>query len=94
VKDAEPVTISARDEPVDSVLLRILRPRGMEFIYTAESMAAIVRADSDAGMAKAAGRALRTFARLARKLEGAVQEGDEVRVPGWTEGMIGRWRRG
>ncbi|HUW30284.1 MAG TPA: hypothetical protein VM223_01590, partial [Planctomycetota bacterium] len=61
-------------------------PRGLEFIYTAETMAAIVRADSDMGMAKAAGRALRTLARLARKLEGAVQEGDEVRVPGWEEG--------
>jgi len=83
VKDAEPVTLSAKDEPVDSVLRRILRPRGMEFIYTADTMAAIVPQASDAGMAKAAGRALRTFARLARKLEGAVQKGDEVRVPGW-----------
>ena len=86
VKDAEPVTISAKDEPADSILHRILRPRGMEFICTAESMAAIVRADSDMAMAKAAGRALRTFARLAKKLEGAVQEGDEVRVPGWEDG--------
>ncbi|HUU68869.1 MAG TPA: STN domain-containing protein, partial [Planctomycetota bacterium] len=85
VKDAEPVTLSAKDEPVDAVLLRILRPRGLECIYTGKTMAAIVRADSNMGMAKAAGRAMRTFARLARKLEGAVQEGDEVKVPGWVE---------
>ena len=85
VRDAEPVTLSAKDEPVDAVLLRILRPRGLECIYTGETMAAIVRADSDIGMAKAAGRAMRTLARLERKLEGAVQEGDEVRVPGWSD---------
>ena len=85
VRDAQPVTLSARDEPVDSVLLRVLRPRGLECIYTGETMAAIVRAATDEGMAKAAGRALRTFARLEKKLEGAVQEADEVRVPGWEE---------
>jgi len=85
VRDAEPVTLSAKDEPVDAVLLRMLRPRGFECIYTGETMAAVVRADTDAGMAKAAGRALRTFARLERKLEKAVQVGDEVKVPEWTD---------
>ncbi|HUU68870.1 MAG TPA: hypothetical protein VM186_05065 [Planctomycetota bacterium] len=85
VRDAEPVTLSAKDEPVDAVLLRILRPRGLECIYTGETMAAIVRADSNMGMAKAAGRAMRTFARLEKKLENAVQVGDEVKVPGWVE---------
>ncbi|HUW34572.1 MAG TPA: STN domain-containing protein [Planctomycetota bacterium] len=86
VRDAKPVTLSAKDESVDAVLLRILRPRGLEVIYTGETMAAIVRADSDIGIAKAAGRALRTLARLEKKLEEAVQVGDEVRVPGWTDG--------
>jgi len=85
VRDAEPVTLSAKDEPVDSVLRRILRPRGMEFIYTADTMAAIVPQASEAGMAKAAGRALRTFARLARKMETARQEGDEIVMPEWEE---------
>ena len=28
VKDAEPVTLSVKDEPVDDVLRKILRPRG------------------------------------------------------------------
>ena len=85
MKSAEPVTLSAKDEPVDDVLRAILRPRGMECVYTGETMAAVVPADSDVGMAKAAGRALRTFARLAKKLEGAVQAGDEVKVPEWTD---------
>jgi len=86
VRDAEPVTLSAKDEPVDSVLLRILRPRGLECIYTGETMAAIVRADSDVGMAKMAGRAVRIIAGLEGKLEKAVQVGDEVRVPEWEDG--------
>ncbi|HUW34573.1 MAG TPA: hypothetical protein VM223_23440 [Planctomycetota bacterium] len=84
VRDAEPVTLSAKDEPVDSVLLRLLRPRGLELIYTGETMAAILPAATEEGMAKAAGRALRTFARLERKLEKAVQVADEVKVPEWT----------
>ena len=85
VNEAEPVTLKAENEPVDDVLLRMLRPRGLECVYTGESMAAVVRAESDMGMAKMAGRALRTFVRLEKKLEGAVQAGDEVRVPGWTK---------
>ncbi|NQT21781.1 MAG: hypothetical protein HQ592_18905, partial [Planctomycetes bacterium] len=39
----------------------------------------------DMGMAKMAGRAIRTFVRLAKKLEAAEQHGDEVKVPGWTD---------
>jgi len=85
VKDAEPVTLSAKDESADSVLHRILRPRGLEFIYTAETMAAIVRADSDMAMAKAAGRAIRTLARLARKIDSAKQAGDEIVMPEWED---------
>ncbi|HUW30778.1 MAG TPA: hypothetical protein VM223_04135 [Planctomycetota bacterium] len=86
VRDAEPVTVSAKDEPVDAVLLRILRPCGLECIYTGETMAAIVRADSDVGMAKAAGRAIRTLARLASKIQSARQVGDEIVMPEWEEG--------
>ncbi|HUW34571.1 MAG TPA: hypothetical protein VM223_23430 [Planctomycetota bacterium] len=85
VRDAAPVTLSAKDEPVDSVLLRILRPRGLECIYTGETMAAIVRADSDVGMAKMAGRAIRTLAALARKLDSAKQVGDEIVMPEWMD---------
>ena len=85
VADAKRVTLKADNEPVDEVLRRILRPRGLEIIYTGKNVAAIVRADSDVGMAKAAGRALRTFVRLVKKLEGAEQHGDEVKVPGWTD---------
>jgi len=57
----------------------------MEFICTAESMAAIVRADSDMAMAKAAGRALRTLATLAWKIDSAKQAGDEIVMPEWEE---------
>ncbi len=85
VADAKPVTLKAENEPVDEVLHRILRPRGLEFIYTGEDVAAIVPAGSDMGMAKMAGRAIRTFVRLAKKLEAAEQHGDEVKVPGWTD---------
>ena len=85
VRDAEPVTLSAKDEPVGDVLLRMLRPRGLECIYTGETMAAIVPAATDEGMAKASGRALRTFARLDPKVENARQVGDEVQVPDWTD---------
>ena len=85
VEDAEPVTLSAKDEPVDIILLNILRPRGLESIYTGETMAAIVSADSDMGKAKMGGRVLRTFLRLEAKLERAEQHGDEVRVPEWTD---------
>ncbi|HUW35561.1 MAG TPA: hypothetical protein VM223_28455, partial [Planctomycetota bacterium] len=85
VRDAEPVTLSAKDEPIDAVLLRILRPRGLECIYTGETMAAIVRAGSDMGMAKTAGRAIRVLARLARKIESAKQVGDEIVMPEWKD---------
>ena len=84
VKDAEPVTLTAENESVADVLRAILRPCGLECIYTGETMAAIVSADSDMGMAKAAGRAIRVLARPARKLDSAQQKGDEVVMPDWT----------
>ena len=40
---------------------------------------------SDVDIARDIGRAIRTFVRLEAKLEGAVQDGDEVHVPGWTD---------
>jgi len=85
IANTKPVTLKTDNEPVDEVLHRILRPNGLEFIYTGENVAAIVRADSDMGMAKMVGRALRTFFQLEEKLEAAEQHGDEVRVPGWTD---------
>ena len=86
VNDAEPVTLKAENEPVDDVLRAILRPRGLECIYTGETMAAIVRADSDIGTAKAAGRTIRTLALLAAKIESARQQGNEIVMPEWTDG--------
>ena len=85
LKDATPVTLSAKNEPVDDVLLKILRPRGMECVYTGEKMAAIVRADSSFGAAKMAGRAIRSLARLTRKIESARQVSDEIVMPEWTD---------
>ncbi|NQT21782.1 MAG: STN domain-containing protein, partial [Planctomycetes bacterium] len=85
IEKAEPVTLKVENMPAGEVLRRILRPRGLEYIQTSRTMLAIVPADSDMGMAKMAGRAIRTFARLAKKLEAAEQHGDEVKVPGWTD---------
>jgi len=85
VENAKPVTLKVENVPAGEVLRLILRPRGLEFIQTSDTMAAIVPAASDMGMAKMFGRALRTFARLEKKLEAAEQHGDEVRVPGWTD---------
>jgi len=86
VASAEPVTLKTDNETVDEVLHRILRPNGLEFVYTGEKVAAIVRADTDMGMAKAAGRATRMLAGLARKLDSAQQQGDEIVMPDWEDG--------
>jgi len=85
IANSEPVTLHVEDAELDAVLHAALAPRGLECIYTGETMAAIVRADSDMGMAKAAGRALRTLARLAPKIESARQQGDEILMPEWTD---------
>jgi|GEM_PF-3043890 len=84
VEAAKPVTLKTENEPASDVLHRMLRPRGLEVVHSSDTEAEVVAAASDIGVAKAAGRALRTLARLARKLEAAEQHGDEVRVPGWT----------
>jgi len=81
--NADLITLKADNQPVDEVLHRILRPNGLEFIYTGEKVAAIVRSDSNMGMAKAAGRALRTLWRLERKLE--VVGPDGLPAPGWSD---------
>jgi len=84
VANARPVTLHVEDADLDWVLHAALAPSGLEIIDTGETMAAILPAATDEGMAKAAGRALRAFARLERKLEKAVQVADEVKVPDWT----------
>jgi len=85
VANARPVTLHVEDAELDAVLHAALAPSGLEFICTGETMAAIVRADSDMAMAKAAGRAIRTLARLARKIESARQVGDEIVMPEWKD---------
>jgi|GEM_PF-5472816 len=81
---AAPVTLKRGNAPAEKVLRELLRPQGLEAVLTDKNLAAIVPAWSDLGMAKAFGRALSTGLRLGNKLDGAVVEGDEVRVPGWT----------
>lgn len=85
VRDAAPVTAKVDGAAADEFLYEVLRPRGWEFIRTGERQVRLIPAASYLGATKQAGRALRTFARLERKLEGAEQHGDEVRVPGWTD---------
>jgi hypothetical protein len=84
VADAAPVTLKRENAAADKVLAELLRPQGLEAIMTDKNLAAIVPAWSDQGMAKAFGRALATGLRLVNKLDAAVTEGDEVKVPGWT----------
>ena len=85
IAGAEPVALSAKDEPVDDALLKILRPRGLEFIRIDAASGVVIRADTDLAMAKRLGGALRTLASLASKLDAARQEGGGVVVPGWTD---------
>jgi hypothetical protein len=82
---AAPVTLKRENAPAEKVLREILRPQGLEAVLTDKNLAAIVPAWSDRGMAKAFGRALGIGLRLGNKLDGATVEGDEVRVPGWTD---------
>jgi len=84
VDGAAPVTLDIKDQPAGEVLYRLLRERGLVPIQTAETMAAVVDDASEIGVVKIAGRAMRTFVRLAHKFDKAEQHGDEVRVPGWT----------
>ena len=86
VKDAAPVTLAVKDQPVDAVLQKMLRPRGLEAVYTGEAMVAIVRADTPAGIAKMRGRAYRAVARLALKIDGARLAGDDIVLPDWSAG--------
>ena len=79
------VTLRAHGEPAERVLRRMLRPRGLEFVRTADALGAIVRADRPIAMAKAMGSTVRVFAAAARKLEAAELRGDEIRAPGWLE---------
>jgi|GEM_PF-6850059 len=85
LEGAPPVTLSAENEPVGEILYRMLLPNGLVAVFTSADVGAIVQQASPMGMTKLAGRALRTFVRLELKLEAAHRDGDEVRVPGWTD---------
>ena len=85
ISHAAPVTLQKENAPAEKVLLEILRPEGLEAVQTDQKLAAVVPGYSDLGMAKAFGRSLLTGIRLGNKLDGAVTDGDEVRVPGWTD---------
>jgi hypothetical protein len=84
VAGAEPVTLELRDASPERVLRAVLRPRGLVAVHTGAKVAAILPAATDIGVAKTLGSAVRTSVRLAKKLGGAVQKGDEVQVPGWS----------
>ncbi|HRU06896.1 MAG TPA: hypothetical protein P5137_14105, partial [Candidatus Brocadiia bacterium] len=80
-----PVTLAAKDLDADAALYAILRPQGLECVWLADNRVRLYPAESAVGMAKTAGRSLRTFVNLVAKLEKAVSEGDEVRVPDWLD---------
>jgi hypothetical protein len=84
VAGAEPVTLDIQNGTPERVLRAVLRPRGLVAVHTGAKVAAILPAATDIGVAKTFGSAVRTSVRLAKKLEGAVQKGDEVHVPSWT----------
>jgi hypothetical protein len=85
IAGAEPVTLRREASSADDILRELLRPEGLEAIQTDEKLIAVIPAYSDWGMTKAFGRALATAIRLGNKLDGAVLEGNEIRVPGWTD---------
>jgi len=85
VKTAAPVTGTFENVGLDAFLYEVLRPRGMEFIHVGDNKIEVVSQASQPGATKAAGRSLLTFVSLEAKLEQAKAEGNEVRVPEWTE---------
>jgi hypothetical protein len=84
IAKAGPVSLEVKNQPVSRVLRSVLRARGLEVVLSKQGLAALVDANGDIGSAKSFGRALRTFVRLEKKLEGAKQLRDEINVPGWT----------
>jgi len=82
---AGPVTFAAKGLPVDQALNAILRPQGIEYVWLAADRVRLYPTASPEGMTKQAGRGLRVLASAVAKLETAVLNGDEVRVPDWSD---------
>jgi len=85
IEGLAPVTLRADGEPAERVLRRMLRPRGLEFIRTADALGAVIPAESDVAMAKTLGSAVRTFAEFARMLDRVEQNGNKLKLPEHAE---------
>jgi len=85
IAKASPVDLDVKNQPASHTLRTVLRPRGLQVVLSKQGLAALVDANGDIGCAVSFGRALRTFVRLEKKLEGAKQVRDEIFVPGWTD---------
>lgn len=85
IEGLAPVTLRADGEPAERVLRRMLRPRGLEFIRTADALGAVIPAESDVAMAKTLGSAVRTFSEFARMLDRVEQNGNELKLPEHAE---------
>ena len=85
VEGAEAVTLTAKDEPIDAVLGKMLRPRGLEFIRVDDASVAVIRFGTDLTMAKLLGRSVRTLAHYAMTLDEARQTENGDVVIGWSD---------